>query len=227
MFGALRRYFLAGILALAPVTITAWVLVKIFRTVDSWLRPLFEKALGFAIPGLGFVSTILLVLLVGVFASNFVGREMLGALGRVLRRVPFASSIYEAVRQIGDAFMGAQKGIIQRVVLFEWPSPGVWAMGFETGRVPPGLIPGSPREYSTIFYPTTPNPATGHIYLVPTDSLIELDITVEEALKLAISAGAVLPAQMRPKGARSPGAPRTTAAGQAGAAAGSATGAAT
>ncbi|MFN8177422.1 MAG: DUF502 domain-containing protein [bacterium] len=201
MLGAIRRYFLAGILALAPVTITAWVLWKIFRYVDSWLRPLIEHYTGFPIPGLGFVSTILLVLLVGVFAQNIVGREMLGALGRVLRRVPLASSIYDAVKEIGDAFIGTKKSLIKRVVLFPWPSPGIWAMGFETGRVSSGLIPGSTREYSAVFYPTTPNPATGHIYFVPTDELIELDITVEEALRLAISGGAVIPGGLAPRGA--------------------------
>jgi uncharacterized membrane protein len=193
VLGAIRRYFLAGILALAPVTITAWVLWKIFRYVDSWLRPLIEHYTGFPIPGLGFVSTILLVLLVGVFAQNFVGREMLGALGRVLRRVPLASSIYDAVKEIGDAFIGTKKSLIKRVVLFPWPSPGIWALGFETGRVTGGLIPGSPREYSAVFYPTTPNPATGHMYFVPTDDLIEVDVSVEEVLRLVISGGAVIP----------------------------------
>jgi uncharacterized membrane protein len=201
VLSTMRRYFIAGIVALAPVTITAWVLVKVFRTVDSWLRPIFQHYIGFAIPGLGFASTILLVFLVGLFASNIVGREFLGALGRVLARVPLASSIYVAVKQIGDAFMGTKRALIRRVVLFEWPAPGVWAMGFETSRLPAGLVPGVPREYSTVFYPTTPNPATGQIYFVPTDALIELDISVEEALKLAISGGAVLPERLVPKAA--------------------------
>jgi uncharacterized membrane protein len=212
VLGAIRRYFFAGILALAPLTITAWVLWKIFRYVDSWLRPLFVHYVHRDIPGVGFATTILLVLLVGVFAQNIVGRELLGTLGRMLKRVPLASSIYDAVKEIGDAFIGTKKALIQRVVLFEWPAPGIWAMGFETGRVPGPLVPGSPREYSTVFYPTTPNPATGHIYFVPTDSLIELDITVEDAFKLAISGGAVVPPDLAPKGARPAPAPVPEAA---------------
>jgi uncharacterized membrane protein len=208
VLGWLRRYFVAGILALAPLTITAWLLVKIFRIVDSWLRPLFARAFGFEVPGVGFVSTLVLVLVVGVLASNLVGREVLAALGRLLRRVPLASSIYVAVKQIGDAFMGSQRNLVERVVLFQWPHTGAWAMGFVTshGHFPP--VPGPARAYATVFYPTTPNPATGFVFFVPEDELVDLDLPVEDALKLAISGGAVTPTRVSGRPA-----PRPAAAG--------------
>ncbi len=191
MFGGLRRYFLAGILALAPVTITAWLLLKIFRTVDGWLRPVFTRAFGFEIPGVGFVTTILLVLAVGAFASNVIGRQFLAVLEKLFQRVPLASRIYIAVKQIGDSVIGSQKNLFQRVVLFEWPRRGVWSMGFVTGRHEGPWFPGRPHCH--VFLPTTPNPTSGYLLFVPEEDLIDLDMSVEDGLKLVISGGAVAP----------------------------------
>ena len=205
MFGWFRRYFLAGILALAPVTITAWLLLKIFRTVDGWLRPVFTKAFGFEIPGVGFVSTILLVLAVGAFASNVIGRQFLSVLERLFQRVPLASRIYVAVKQIGDSVIGSQKNLFQRVVLFEWPRRGVWSMGFVTSAHTGPFFPG--RPHSHVFLPTTPNPTSGYLLFVPDADLINLDMTVEDGLKLVISGGAVAPTGAG-WGGRTPGPPR-------------------
>lgn len=215
MFGWFRRYFLAGILALAPVTITAWLLLKIFRTVDGWLRPLFTKAIGFEIPGVGFVSTILLVLGVGVLASNVLGRQFLGVMERMFQRVPLASRIYVAVKQIGDSVIGSQKNLFQRVVLFEWPRRGVWSMGFVTAAHTGPFFPG--KAHSHVFLPTTPNPTSGYLLFVPDDDLIDLDISVEDGLKLVISGGAVLPTGIGWGPGRGPEAPgaRSGAAGAA------------
>lgn len=191
MFGWFRRYFLAGILALAPVTITAWLLLKIFRTVDGWLRPVFTRAFGFEVPGVGFVTTILLVLAVGAFASNVIGRQFLSVLEKLFQRVPLASRIYVAVKQIGDSVIGSQKNLFQRVVLFEWPRRGVWSMGFVTSGHEGPWFPG--RPHSHVFLPTTPNPTSGYLLFVPNEDLIDLDMSVEDGLKLVISGGAVAP----------------------------------
>lgn len=193
MFGWFRRYFLAGILALAPVTITAWLLLKIFRTVDSWLRPLFTKAFGFEIPGVGFVSTVLLVLAVGVLVSNVIGRQVLAGMERLFQRVPLASRIYVAIKQIGDSVIGSQRNLFQRVILFEWPRRGVWSMGFVTATGENSLLSGTGRKFSHVFLPTSPNPTSGYLLFVPDEDLIELDISVEDGLKLVISGGTVAP----------------------------------
>jgi len=216
VFGRLRRYFLAGILALAPVTITAWLLLKIFRTVDSWLRPVIARAVGFEVPGTGFVSTILLVVLVGALASNVIGRQILGAFEQLFQRVPLASRIYVAIKQIGDSVIGSQKNLFQRVVLFEWPRPGIWSIGFVTADHDGPLLAGTGRQFCHVFLPTTPNPTSGYLLLVPHEELIDLDITVEDGLKLVISGGAVAPtaaAWRTPAKLPEPRAGRTRAAG--------------
>jgi uncharacterized membrane protein len=212
----MRRYFLAGILALAPVSITAWLLLRIFRTVDGWLRPVIARAFGFEVPGVGFVSTVLLVLGVGALVSNVLGRQVFGAFERLFRRVPLASRIYVAVKQIGDSVIGSQRNLFQRVVLFEWPRSGVWAMGFVTAQHEGGFFAETGRAYSHVFLPTTPNPTSGYLLFVADEDLIDLDISVEDGLKLVISGGAVTPAGRAWRASRSagsPGAGRTQAAG--------------
>jgi uncharacterized membrane protein len=193
MFGWFRRYFLTGILALLPLGITAWVLVKVFVTVDRTVRPWIAKAIGFEIPGFGFLATLLFVLLVGVFASNIVGRTIIGRFEALFARVPLFSRIYIAVKQIGDGVIGNRRNLFQRVVFFEYPRLGCWAMGFVTSEHEGELEARTGKRIYHVFVPTTPNPTSGFLLFLPAEDLIELDMTVEDGLKLVISAGSVTP----------------------------------
>ena len=192
MFGWFRRYFLTGILAILPLGITAWVLVKVFLTVDQTVRPWLTRWIGFEIPGLGFVATILCVLLVGIFASNIIGRTVIGRMEALFGRLPLVSRIYVAVKQIGEGVIG-NKNLFDRVVLFEYPRRGTWAIGFVTSEHRGTLQERTGAPVMHVFVPTTPNPTSGFLLFVPAADIIDLDISVEDGLKLVISGGAVTP----------------------------------
>lgn len=191
--GWLRRNFLTGIVALAPIGITVWVLYKFFTAVDTKVTPLVAKWIGFEIPGLGFAATILFVLLSGVFASNIFGRTVIGRFENLFARVPLFSRIYLAVKQIGEAILTSQRNVFERVVLFEYPRKGMWAVGFVTSEHRGVLRRKTGKEHVHVFVPTTPNPTSGFLLFVPAEDLVELDMTVEDGLKLVVSGGAVTP----------------------------------
>ena len=192
MFGWFRRYFLTGILAILPLGITAWILVKVFLTVDHTVRPWLTRWIGFEIPGLGFVATVLCVLLVGIFASNFIGRTVIGRMETLFGRLPLVSRIYVAVKQIGEGVLG-NKNLFDRVILFEYPRRGTWAIGFVTSEHRGTLQQRVGAPVMHVFVPTTPNPTSGFLLFVPAQDIIDLDISVEDGLKLVISGGAVTP----------------------------------
>jgi uncharacterized membrane protein len=193
LFPALRRYFLTGIIAILPVFVTAWVLVKVFFAIDNTVTPFMARWVGFEIPGLGFLVTILSVLLIGVFASNLIGRQIIHLFERLFSRVPLVSRIYNAVKQIGDGILGQQRNLFKQVVLFEYPRRGCWAMGFVTSRHHGYLVEHTGKPHLHVFVPTTPNPTSGFLLFLPEEDLINLDISVEDGLKLVISGGAVSP----------------------------------
>ena len=197
----IRRYFLAGILAILPIGITGWVLWKVFEAVDGtvlpWLLrvPQFEQLAGqIPLRGLGFLATVLFVILVGMFASNFIGRTLLGGVNSLVERLPIVSRIYVAVKQIGEGILGANKRLFERCVLFEYPRRGLWAMGFVTSEHHGALEERNQKKMLHVFVPTTPNPTSGFLLFVPADEIIDLDISVEDGLKLVISGGVVAPA---------------------------------
>jgi len=196
LFAALRRYFLTGIVAILPVTVTAWVLVKVFLALDNGVSPYIAKWVGFEIPGLGFVVTMLLVLLIGVFASNIIGRQIIHFFERLFVRLPLVSRIYTAVKQIGDAVLGSKKHLFESVVMFEYPRRGTWAIGFVTSRHDGFLDRHTGHAHYHVFVPTTPNPTSGFLLFLPEEDLIHLDMSVEDGLKLVISGGAVSPTRV-------------------------------
>jgi uncharacterized membrane protein len=193
MLGWLRRKFLLGIVALAPLGITAWVVYKVFTAVDTTVTPLITQWIGFRIPGLGFAAIIALILLSGLFASNVVGRTIIGRFEVLFAKVPLFSRIYIAVKQIGEAILTSRETIFDRVVLFEYPRQGSWAIGFVTSEHRGGLEKRTGKQHSHVFVPTTPNPTSGFLLFLPEKDLVDLDMTVEDGLKLVVSGGAVTP----------------------------------
>lgn len=204
MWVRIRRYFLAGILALLPVWVTGWALYKIFAAVDSNVRPWIARWAGVEIPGLGFAATILFVFLIGLFASNIIGRTVIHRFEEFFAKVPLFSRIYISVKQIGEGIIGKRRNLLERAVLFEYPRAGCWAVGFVTGEHEGILRSRTGRRFHHVFVPTTPNPTSGFLLFLPAEDLIDLGMSVEDALKLVISGGSVSP----PVRAELPPAPR-------------------
>ena len=197
---AVRRYFVAGILFFAPIGITIWAIASIVVWLDNLILPAFLKLV---IPGLdeapplplvGMLFTFFVIILLGVIARHFFGGEFQRAWERLLSRVPVARSIYAGVKQLLEAiFTTQQSSRFNRVVMIEYPRRGVYALAFTTGPAR-GAVQDSTEEHMiNCFLPTTPNPTSGFYLLVPEDDITDLDMTIEDAFKIVMSAGLVTP----------------------------------
>jgi uncharacterized membrane protein len=189
----LRRYLLTGVAVIAPTLITVWVFYKFFVAVDGVLGK-YITLFGRPIPGLGFIAVIMITILVGAFARNILGRTLLGFWEAVLSRIPLVNKVYTAVKQIGEGVITDKSAVFKRAVLVQWPRKGLYALAFVT-HSPGGELQdkiGDKNVY-TIFLPTTPNPTSGFFLIVPEKEIIDLSISVEDAIKLVISSGIVGP----------------------------------
>jgi len=204
---AIRRYFIAGLLAFAPIGITIWAIAWIVQRLDNLLLP---RLISWISPGLdtppslppliGAVFTFGVILLSGVIVRHFFGHEAVRLWERLLRRVPVARSIYLAVKQLVEALLSPSTGpgSFRRVVLIEYPRRGLFAMAFVTGPASTLLqeaVGGA--ALLNCFVPTTPNPTSGVYVLVQADEVTDLDLSVEEAFKIVMSAGLVAPGPPR------------------------------
>ena len=196
--GALRKWFIAGLLVIVPLVITLGVLNWIIGTLDQTLAILPEawqpdRLLGMHIPGFGVILTLLILLLVGGIASNFIGRKLVGWGDALVRRIPVVRSIYSSVKQVSDTVFSDSGNAFRKAVLVQWPREGVWTVAFVTG-VPGGEVAALLRDdYLSVFVPTTPNPTGGYFVLVRRSECIELEMSVDAALKYIVSMGVVAP----------------------------------
>lgn len=205
----LRRHFIAGILVLTPTVVTVWILYKLFTFLDSLLGGFLD---GLAvrilpdryirpggIPGLGLVSLILLILIVGFLTNRFLlGRRLLGVWETMVARIPLVNRVFIAIKQISEAILSEKETKFRRVVLVEYPRRGIHSLAFVV-RTPAGVLRERVGEgYVALFLPTTPNPTSGFFLIVPEADTIPLGFSVEEGLKLVISAGTVMPGEDRP-----------------------------
>ncbi len=189
----LRRYFLTGLVVLAPVGLTIFVLVWIFQRLDGILGGMLEGTLGVRIPGLGFVLLGLAVMGIGWIVQQAAGRQFLHWWNQALSRFPLTGRIYDATSQIVQTVIGERKRIFHRAVLIPYPVDGIWAIAFVTNESSATFEEMIGETCLNVFIPTTPNPTSGFMLIVPASKVRVPDITVEEAMKLVISAGAVLP----------------------------------
>jgi len=187
-----RRIFVAGLLVTLPCVLAGYLLWLGFTYFDGILEPLVQRTLHRQVPGVGFVALGSFIFLVGLFASNLLGARIVRAVSRSLERIPLYSPVYRAVRDISQVFLGDKASAFRRVVLIEWPRPGMWAIGFvmaESGGAAERAAGGS---LVTVFVPSTPNPTTGFVQLVAPSIVRDVDMSVEQALKFLISGGATL-----------------------------------
>ncbi|MGH8648433.1 MAG: DUF502 domain-containing protein [Burkholderiales bacterium] len=193
-----RRYFITGLLIWVPLAITLWVLDLLVGTMDQTLRLLpqqfqTESWLGVHVPGLGVVLTLLIVFATGVLAANFIGQRLVKSWESVLARIPVVNSIYTGVKQVSDTLFAPGGQAFRKALLVQWPSPGIWTIAFLTGTPGGEVVRHLKADYLSIYVPTTPNPTSGYFVMVPRDAVVELDMTVDEALKYIISMGVAAP----------------------------------
>jgi uncharacterized membrane protein len=194
----MRKYFVTGLLILVPLAITAWVLKTIIGALDQSLlllpeqwRP--EALIGFHVPGVGAVLTVLVVFLTGVATRNFVGKQVVYLWESLLIRIPIVKTIYSSVKQVSDTLFSSSGNAFRKALLVQYPHQGSWTIAFLTG-VPGGDVKNHlVGDYVSVYVPTTPNPTSGFFLMMRRADTIELDMTVDEALKYIVSMGVVAP----------------------------------
>jgi len=194
----LRRYLVAGLLVWVPLVATYIVLSFSIRLIDRSLlllppaiRP--ESLIGFKIPGLGVILTLLLVLMTGLIVANFFGRRIVGAWESLLSRIPLVRTVYGAVKQITASLFSDASQSFREMVLVEYPRKGIWVLAFVTGDTPKAFQEVSGQDLINIYVPTTPNPTSGVYIMVPRVDVKKLDVPVEVGLKMILSAGVINP----------------------------------
>lgn len=194
----MKKYFITGLLIWVPLGITIWVLSLIVRSMDQSLlllpaaiRP--ENLLGFYIPGIGALLTLLVVFLTGLVAANIIGQRLIVFWEGALSRIPVVKSIYYSVKQVSDTLFSSNGEAFRKALLVEYPRKGCWTIAFLTGQPGGDVVNHLQGDYLSIYVPTTPNPTSGFFLMMPRSDIIELDMTVDEALKYIISMGVVSP----------------------------------
>jgi uncharacterized membrane protein len=194
----MRKYFITGLLVLVPLAITAWVLNLVISTMDQSLllvpedwRP--RKMLGYDVPGLGAVLTIVIVFLTGLLTNNLVGNYIVRLWERLLHRIPVVSSLYGSVKQVSDTLFSSSGNAFRKAVLIPYPHADSRTIAFLTG-VPGGDVKNHLiGDYVSVYVPTTPNPTSGFFLMMERSKVIELDMSVDAALKYIVSMGVVAP----------------------------------
>ncbi|MBK6554058.1 MAG: DUF502 domain-containing protein [Rhodocyclaceae bacterium] len=194
----MKKYFITGLLIWIPLAITVWVLSAIVGTMDQSLRLLPSaihptNLLGFNIPGAGTVLTLLVILLTGVVATNIIGQRMVRFWEALLARIPVVKSIYYSVKQISDTLFSGSGEAFRKVLLVRYPHPEAWAVAFLTGTPAEDVSAMTGEELVSVFIPTAPSPVNGFFFFVKKNETIELDMSVDDALKYIVSMGVVAP----------------------------------
>jgi len=197
----LRKYLITGLLVWVPLGITILVIKLLVDLLDKTLlllphalRP--ATLIGFDIPGLGIILSILFVFSSGFIITNFAGKRLVLWGEDLLERIPLVRSIYSALKQVTETVLTSDKNSFRQVVLIEYPRKGIWTIGFQTSDSPNACNQLAGSKLLTIFVPTTPNPTSGYILMMPEEDIKKLDIDVEDALKMVMSLGVVTPKSM-------------------------------
>lgn len=191
----IRTYLISGILILLPIMATFSIVLWIFHYVDNLFvaRIIYEATSIDNIPGLGILVTLAVIIAVGALGTNIIGKKIIEYGERILHRIPLVNNVYKTLKQIVDAFSARDKNAFQRPVLVEYPRKGIWAIAFVTGETEGEVQHKTNHQVINLFLPTTPNPTSGFLLMVPKEDTMPLDMSVEEAVKMIISAGVVTP----------------------------------
>jgi len=198
----LRRYVVAGLLVWLPLAVTFWLLRIVVGVMDSWLDAFLrwappeyhpDELLGLSVPGFGVVFTLLLLVLTGVFAANIVGRALVRGWESLLDRIPVVRPVYSAVKNFAEIVFSDKSQSFKQVLLIEYPRKGIYSLAFQTSSELGEVQNRTGQEVVCAFVPTTPNPTSGFIIVVPKKDVTVLDMEVDEALRMIISLGVVVP----------------------------------
>lgn len=193
----MKKYFITGLLIWIPLAITVWVLNIIVSTMDQSLllvpKALHPQTHGLSIPGVGTLLTLLVVFLTGLAAHNFIGRRLLMFWEGVLARIPIVKSIYYSVKQVSDTLFSSSGNAFRKALLVQYPRQGSWTIAFQTGTPGGEVANHLTGEFVSVYVPTTPNPTSGFFLMMPRQDVVELDMSVDDALKYIISMGVVVP----------------------------------
>ena len=198
-----RRYLMAGLLVWVPILVTVLVVRFILDLMDQTLlllpaavRP--EALFGFHIPGLGLLLAVLLLIFTGMLVSNIIGRSLVGLWEDLLNRIPFVRALYSGVKSFSTTILSNQGNSFKKVMLIEYPRKGIWSVGFQTAGDLPLISAHTGEPQVCVFIPTTPNPTSGFIMMVPRSQAIELDMSIDAAMKMIVTLGVVVPAASAP-----------------------------
>ncbi|GAA0398850.1 DUF502 domain-containing protein [Cocleimonas flava] len=198
MLGKLRKYIITGLLIWIPLGITIFVIKLLVNLMDNTIvllppawRP--EALFGFNVPGLGIVISAMIIFITGFFLTNLAGKRIIHFWENLLDRIPLVRSIYSSVKQVTSTILSSDSNTFNEVLLIQYPRLGVWTICFKTNDSPKIFSDATGQDLITVFVPTTPNPTSGFILLVPKDEVKKMDMDVEDALKLVMSLGVVTP----------------------------------
>jgi uncharacterized membrane protein len=193
-----RRYLMAGLLVWVPILVTVLVVRFILDLMDQTLlllppsaRP--EVLFGMHIPGLGLVLAVALLIVTGMLVSNIIGRSLVELWEDLMNRIPFVRALYSGVKSFSTTILSNQGNSFKKVMLIEYPRKGIWSIGFQTAGDVPMISAHAGEPQVCVFIPTTPNPTSGFIMMVPRSQAIELDMSVDAAMKMIVTLGVVVP----------------------------------
>ncbi|MCG8605167.1 DUF502 domain-containing protein [bacterium] len=198
----IRAYFLTGLLVVVPLGLTYFIIKLLFLAIDdilsdtvsSFILQQFGVRLGERqIPGIGIITLLLIILITGILARNYFGRKLVNLGDRAVERIPLINRVYSATKQLSQAFFSSKREVFKKPVLFEYPRKGIYSIGFYTQDTRGAPQEALEQDVVSVFLPTTPNPTSGYLLFVPKTDVYDLDLTIEEALKLVISGGAIVP----------------------------------
>lgn len=195
-----KRYFITGLLVLVPLFITVWVLRVLIGIMDQSLYLLpaaWQPAIlfGFDVPGIGAILTLLIVFVTGLVATNIFGKRIIDFWEALLARVPVVKSIYYSVKQVSDTLFSDSGNAFRKALLVQYPRQGSWTIAFMTGTPGGDVANHLKGDFVSVYVPTTPNPTSGFFLMMPKTDIVELDMSVDDALKYIISMGVVSPAE--------------------------------
>lgn len=193
MFKKIRNLFLTGILVILPLIGSLYIIYLLFSVIDSVTGPVIELIIGREIPGVGFILAFLAIIMVGLLATNIIGKKIIGYGENILLKIPLFRNIYVSIKRVLDALFTQNKNSFKTPVLFEYPRKGLYQIGFITKDSSPYFDSLVEQELYNVFLPTTPNPTSGMFIMVPKNDAVILDLSIEDALKLIISGGILEP----------------------------------
>ena|ERR1043166_4412395 len=193
-----RGYFITGLLVWLPIWLTLVVIsfiVNLLDGVTALLPDSYQPVhwLGFNVPGFGFVISIVVVFITGILVTNIVGRKLVQLGEAILARIPLVSTLYQAIKQVSESLFKPGERSFRHVLLVEYPRQGIWSLAFQTGSGVTEVSQHIGEEMVTLFIPTTPNPTSGFLMMVPRNKVVKLDMSIDEAFKYVMSLGVVQP----------------------------------